>query len=980
MPDFDAYHELLGIAPSEQPPTHYRLLGVTQFEGTPTVIERAADRQMAHLRGFQVGKHAADSQRLLTEVSKARRILLSDTERAAYDAQLRKQLAASKPEAKPLKVAQVVPVSRPVDLDRSSPLAVAVAPRPGVPPRRKPLSPAVLLLTGTAGLIILAIVGWVLLDLLETPPARPIAKNPKSPELNRALPAKSPANPAPEPATAKPAENLAASPEPMATPTAEATPLAASEGQPGDDAKPVEPMPTEAKSTPPLPMVDEVARLRVEIAAARLQLHELPKFKKYYDHLAANPNTLAANGSKLATMLWTEARENSTLREHAPSYLAALQEVEHLATAGLNYKLAITAIDAQAAHRPPLLTLREVIAAKTKLLVAAADGANSVKAKLPEREALLAEIRVLVSVATESNEAESLATLLSADKSLTWTSVERVAASQFYLPLARTSVEIEAIDTARLVLDHLDSILASTTPGKERKDALDSVAIVRKQFNLISEAHLARLTLVSSLDDPAANQAQGLYLLFSRGQWRASLPHLAKGTEPSWVPLAAETTAAVNTAEMIALADRWAKSNSDPASASSEIARAIYQEAVADQELVGIARAAVEEKLSALGPSRISIAVSSGKSTETTAQGQVPMNPTDMPAMTSPAIAKGKPLKLDKWTAIFPHLNFNEDIERGYWFKTEDAPLRVEAFTRSRIRLPVVLANCSYDMVVEFDLGKDHDHVYLIIPVGDRNVLLVVDGYENVATSYFDLIAGVRAKQHPAALKEQLLQGNEHHRYKINVRLKGDRAQLTFSLNGKKQFEHEGPIADLMLADEYDIRTKAQPALVVNETIVKYTSCDVRLVEGDGYIGRDAPLLEQIPPQILAMKPTPITSLRPLSAKYMNDYFGVSTGTRNPLIDGVDCVDYVFAHAPSKLTYAIPPKARYFTSIAYCARSSSVNFTVKVDGKELWSRKNRPLAPLCIELPRGAQVLELECAEEGDTARDHSAWCYPAFR
>ena len=57
MPEhFDPYHKWLGIPPEEQPPNHYRLLGVPLFIHNPNVIEHAADRQMGHLRTFQAGR------------------------------------------------------------------------------------------------------------------------------------------------------------------------------------------------------------------------------------------------------------------------------------------------------------------------------------------------------------------------------------------------------------------------------------------------------------------------------------------------------------------------------------------------------------------------------------------------------------------------------------------------------------------------------------------------------------------------------------------------------------------------------------------------------------------------------------------------------------------------------------------------------------------------------------------------------------
>ncbi len=50
---FDPYHQWLGIPPQEQPPTHYRLLGLSPFESNANVIQTAADRQMGHVKSFQ---------------------------------------------------------------------------------------------------------------------------------------------------------------------------------------------------------------------------------------------------------------------------------------------------------------------------------------------------------------------------------------------------------------------------------------------------------------------------------------------------------------------------------------------------------------------------------------------------------------------------------------------------------------------------------------------------------------------------------------------------------------------------------------------------------------------------------------------------------------------------------------------------------------------------------------------------------------
>lgn len=85
---FDPYVQWLGIRDPKGRPNHYRLLGVDPFESDPNVLENAADRQMAHVRTFQTGRHSAESQRLLNELAAAKVCLLNLEKKAEYDAGL----------------------------------------------------------------------------------------------------------------------------------------------------------------------------------------------------------------------------------------------------------------------------------------------------------------------------------------------------------------------------------------------------------------------------------------------------------------------------------------------------------------------------------------------------------------------------------------------------------------------------------------------------------------------------------------------------------------------------------------------------------------------------------------------------------------------------------------------------------------------------------------------------------------------------
>lgn len=91
---FDPYYKWLGIPPSQQPPHHYRLLGVELFETDRDVIDIAANQRMSYLHDLGSGPNGKFSQKLLNEVSSARRCLLDEQQKATYDEQLRAKLAS----------------------------------------------------------------------------------------------------------------------------------------------------------------------------------------------------------------------------------------------------------------------------------------------------------------------------------------------------------------------------------------------------------------------------------------------------------------------------------------------------------------------------------------------------------------------------------------------------------------------------------------------------------------------------------------------------------------------------------------------------------------------------------------------------------------------------------------------------------------------------------------------------------------------
>ncbi len=158
----DPYYEWLGIPPKDQPPNHYRLLGLELFEENRNVIDAAANRQMSFIKEYEAGADSELSQKLLNELSAARLCLLSPTAKAAYDEQLRaKRMATATPPAAVSTTSSTrwrsesdspcpasdgfAPASRPAsavpipvfpDLDRKPASPPARTPRPTVTARR----------------------------------------------------------------------------------------------------------------------------------------------------------------------------------------------------------------------------------------------------------------------------------------------------------------------------------------------------------------------------------------------------------------------------------------------------------------------------------------------------------------------------------------------------------------------------------------------------------------------------------------------------------------------------------------------------------------------------------------------------------------------------------------------------------------------------------------------------------------------------
>ena len=80
-----AYYEWLGIPPANQPPSHYSILNIPEFESNRLVIENAAQRNINFLQSFFSSPFAELAQVIQKEIAVARKALCDPVAKKEYD-------------------------------------------------------------------------------------------------------------------------------------------------------------------------------------------------------------------------------------------------------------------------------------------------------------------------------------------------------------------------------------------------------------------------------------------------------------------------------------------------------------------------------------------------------------------------------------------------------------------------------------------------------------------------------------------------------------------------------------------------------------------------------------------------------------------------------------------------------------------------------------------------------------------------------
>ena len=558
---FDAYHEWLAIAPKDQPPNCYRLIGVDLFEEKPNVIDGAVDRQMAHLRTFQTGPRAKYCQELLNKVSAARVTLLDPQKKAAYDAQLRKTLVAQ-PVSVPLQVAQPLLVDgSPLLVEDSTVPVAAVAPdslsaptaQSAKRPQRKTGPPWIALGVGVLLLGIAAAVGLIMMTGGDDPRVAEVPAEQTPPP--KKVPAKPTKKTPDETVAPKVNVDTPKEPKPPADPPAGTTPPQ------------IDPPINKAKEPVVVADVDEPSEF---------------EFPHTDDAPKKDPPPVAAKKPEKAAIPTDEALKKAKSEIRDVFDFKAATSIT--ARTKLTKNILATALESQndRAAQFAMLTMARDMAvflgdyATAKRVIGEMDKRFDVDAVAMRSKAVI----------------RAMTAKVSADK--------RVMTARAALELARELHDADRYDEAKTIVTAVKRASGRLRNRELTLEAKQLATDNREAAKQYAAARDAFETLKTSPDDPAANAAVGKYLCFVKGDWQRGLDKLVKGDDTLLKELATRELAGPEDAkDQVALADAWWKvaETKKEATRDAVIARAgdWYKRAL--PELTGLVKEKVKKRL-----------------------------------------------------------------------------------------------------------------------------------------------------------------------------------------------------------------------------------------------------------------------------------------------------------------------------------------------------------------------------------------------
>lgn len=196
----------------------------------------------------------------------------------------------------------------------------------------------------------------------------------------------------------------------------------------------------------------------------------------------------------------------------------------------------------------------------------------------------------------------------------------------------------------------------------------------------------------------------------------------------------------------------------------------------------------------------------------------------------------GQKLAAGTWHEMIPAMDPRLPAEEGDWHIDERAgTLSVGRNRYARIVLPF-MAHGSYDLRMKFRKLEGDDCVAAVIPVGDRNVLVIMDGWPFFGVStYLSNVDGVEGNRNKNAIKDKVLEIGKNHQCDISVEVEEEKNEATIcvKLDQRELFTWQGSINSLSVLRGWTIPNPRNFAVGTFDAPTVFSSVSIRPKDDD---------------------------------------------------------------------------------------------------------------------------------------------------
>jgi hypothetical protein len=138
---------------------------------------------------------------------------------------------------------------------------------------------------------------------------------------------------------------------------------------------------------------------------------------------------------------------------------------------------------------------------------------------------------------------------------------------------------------------------------------------------------------------------------------------------------------------------------------------------------------------------------------------------------------------------------------------------------------------------------------------------------------------------------------------------------------------------------------------------------------------------QKIADKMLDGKPTLnfVVASSSVGAESLTHNFPINTLKSVPIHyrDAKPCHEFIYAHAPSSVSYRVPPGMTRFSAIGYNVISQEVRYEVWANARKIYGSEQAGIVSIDIKLPEGTKTIDLKVHELSRFDWDFSIWCYP---